>query len=234
MDALSETLRVVQLVGAIFLQGRFTAPWCYQSPHADAAAPVLEPTAERVVIFHLITEGECLVEMEGMPPLAVREGDVVLLLEAEGEAAAPAAPAKADAPKAEAAPASKPPVTPSHRAPAEPAAPQPALSSGKPADIECQMVVLGAQWGNDPQANNPGNPTPKLQRLRMQHLHQVQRRVRGRFEARIDKADVEVDFFGQWHHRQTAVLRHELVDQGNAHALFDQGHGFVGIGERQQ
>jgi len=75
------------------------------------------------------------------------EGDVVLLLEAEGEAAAPAAPAKADAPKAEAAPASKPPVTPSHRAPAEPASPQPALSSGKPADIECKMVVLGAGPG---------------------------------------------------------------------------------------
>ncbi|MGE8209833.1 MAG: dihydrolipoyl dehydrogenase [Stenotrophomonas rhizophila] len=75
------------------------------------------------------------------------EGDVVLLLEAEGEAAAPAEPAKADAPKSEAAPASKPPVTPSHRAPAEPAAPQPALSSGKPADIECKMVVLGAGPG---------------------------------------------------------------------------------------
>ncbi len=74
------------------------------------------------------------------------EGDVVLLLEAEGEAAAPAAPAKAEAPKADA-PVSKPPVTPSHRAPAEPAAPQPALSSGKPADIECKMVVLGAGPG---------------------------------------------------------------------------------------
>jgi len=72
------------------------------------------------------------------------EGDVVLLLEAEGEAAAPA---KAEAPKGEAAPASKPPVTPSHRAPAEPAAPQPSLSSGKPADIECKMVVLGAGPG---------------------------------------------------------------------------------------
>lgn len=70
------------------------------------------------------------------------EGDVVVVLEAEGAAAAPAA----EAPKA-AAPASKPPVTPSHRAPAEPAAPKPALSSGKPADIECRMVVLGAGPG---------------------------------------------------------------------------------------
>ena len=63
MDALSETLRVVRLVGAIFIKARFTAPWCYQSPSADSAAPLLEPGAERVVIFHLITEGECFVEM---------------------------------------------------------------------------------------------------------------------------------------------------------------------------
>ncbi|MBD3827157.1 dihydrolipoyl dehydrogenase [Stenotrophomonas sp.] len=76
---------------------------------------------------------------------SLSEGDVVVVLEAEG-AAAPAAPAAAAAP-APAAPASKPPVTPSHRAPAEPAAPQPALSSGKPADIECRMVVLGAGPG---------------------------------------------------------------------------------------
>ncbi|CEM59699.1 dihydrolipoyl dehydrogenase [Xanthomonas campestris] len=81
------------------------------------------------------------------------EGAVVLLLETEGEAAAaPAAPkaetrAAAPAAPAAAAPGSKPPVTPSHRAPAEPAAPKPALASGKAADIECKMVVLGAGPG---------------------------------------------------------------------------------------
>lgn len=78
MDALSQTLRVVRLVGAIFLQGRFTAPWCYQSPPADAAAPHLEPTAERVVIFHLITEGECWVELGDAPPLRLVAGDAVI------------------------------------------------------------------------------------------------------------------------------------------------------------
>ena len=78
MDALSETLRVVRLVGAIFINARFTAPWCYQSPRADAAAPLLEPGAERVVIFHLITEGECHVEIEGQAPLRLMAGDVVL------------------------------------------------------------------------------------------------------------------------------------------------------------
>ena len=78
MDALSETLRVVRLVGAIFINARFTAPWCYQSPRADAAAPLLEPGAERVVIFHLITEGECWVELAGQPALHLVAGDAIL------------------------------------------------------------------------------------------------------------------------------------------------------------
>ncbi|MBB3813533.1 dihydrolipoamide dehydrogenase [Xanthomonas arboricola] len=82
------------------------------------------------------------------------EGAVVLLLETEGEAAAAPAETKAEtkaaapaAAPAAAAPGSKPPVTPSHRAPAEPAPSKPALASGKPADIECKMVVLGAGPG---------------------------------------------------------------------------------------
>jgi hypothetical protein len=58
MNALSGTLRVVRLVGAIFIRGRFGAPWCYQSPCADSAASLLEPGAGQIVIFHLITEAE--------------------------------------------------------------------------------------------------------------------------------------------------------------------------------
>lgn len=78
MDALSETLRVVRLVGAIFINARFTAPWCYQSPRADSAAHVLEPGAERVVIFHLIAEGDCYVEMPNEAPVHLTAGDVVI------------------------------------------------------------------------------------------------------------------------------------------------------------
>lgn len=78
MDALSQTLRVVRLVGAIFINAKFTAPWSYRSPAAAAAAPLLEPGAERVVIFHLITQGECYVELAAQPPCLLRAGDVVL------------------------------------------------------------------------------------------------------------------------------------------------------------
>ena len=70
MDALSETLRVVRLTGAIFIKGSFTAPWCYQSPHADSVAPILEPGAGRVVIFHMILEASATWNEETSPQCA--------------------------------------------------------------------------------------------------------------------------------------------------------------------
>jgi AraC-like DNA-binding protein len=78
MDALSEILRVVRLVAATVIQGRFTAPWRYAAPSADSAAPYLEPGAERIVIFHMITEGECFVELDGDLPTRLAAGDVVV------------------------------------------------------------------------------------------------------------------------------------------------------------
>jgi len=104
MDALSETLRVVRLVGAIFINAKFTAPWCYQSPRADTAAPILEPGAERVVIFHLITEGECWVELGDEPPMKLIAGDAVIFPQGDAHrmASAPGlSPAKGGAPLSE-------------------------------------------------------------------------------------------------------------------------------------
>lgn len=82
---------------------------------------------------------------------AVSEGAVIAMLEAEGAAAAPAAKAPVVQPaKATAASADKPAAaqaSPSaSAAPATPA-PQPAGGSGRKADIDCALVVLGAGPG---------------------------------------------------------------------------------------
>ena len=65
---------------------------------------------------------------------SLAEGSLVAILEGEGAAAVPAKPA---------------PVAASPAAPAAPAtsAPKPALGSGKPADIECRIVVIGSGPG---------------------------------------------------------------------------------------
>ncbi|MCD9006794.1 dihydrolipoyl dehydrogenase [Luteimonas sp. XNQY3] len=83
------------------------------------------------------------------------EGSVVAVIEVEGagDATAPdAKPAepekKPDAPaKKSEAPGSNPPVARSHRAPVEPETVKAAPSSGRQADVECRIVVLGSGPG---------------------------------------------------------------------------------------
>jgi AraC-like DNA-binding protein len=79
MDALSDILRVVRLSGAIFFHARFTAPFCYGAAGISDLAPLVEPGAERLIIFHLITHGECWIELEGCEPVRLQVGDVALL-----------------------------------------------------------------------------------------------------------------------------------------------------------
>jgi AraC-like DNA-binding protein len=85
MDALSEVLRVVQLTGAVFLDGAFSAPWCVIS-HADSAlCSAYLPPSERVVSFHLVTEGNCRVMLPHDPgsALLVDAGDVIVVPQGE-------------------------------------------------------------------------------------------------------------------------------------------------------
>lgn len=74
------------------------------------------------------------------------EGDVIALLETEGAGDVSAAKAAAPAKSAEV-PEHKPPVTPSHRAPDPVVAAKALPSTGRSADIECGIVVLGAGPG---------------------------------------------------------------------------------------
>jgi len=78
MDALSEVLKVVRLGSAVFFHARFTAPWCFQTPEAESVMQTLHPGAERLLIYHFVTEGSCRVAMAGSPPIDLRAGDIVV------------------------------------------------------------------------------------------------------------------------------------------------------------
>jgi AraC-like DNA-binding protein len=79
MDALSQALNAVRVTGAIFFNAEFTAPWGFAAPHAGTIAHVLAPGTERLVLYHLVTEGEALVRMDGMADLRLAAGDIVVL-----------------------------------------------------------------------------------------------------------------------------------------------------------
>jgi AraC-like DNA-binding protein len=85
MDALSDVLRVVQLTGAVYLNGAFSAPWCVIG-HADSAlCSAYLPPSQRVVSFHLVTVGSCWVALPQDPgsALQVDAGDVIVIPQGE-------------------------------------------------------------------------------------------------------------------------------------------------------
>jgi AraC-like DNA-binding protein len=79
MDALSDLLQAVKLNGALFLEGRFTAPWCVES-HSGHESSGLFAGLDHIVFFHVITEGRCSVRLAaGGAPIDLAAGDLILL-----------------------------------------------------------------------------------------------------------------------------------------------------------
>lgn len=76
-DVLSDVLRVFRVTGAALLRGEFTAPWAWETPPARAIASLLHTATTRVVIFHIVAEGECWVEVDGEPREQLEAGDMV-------------------------------------------------------------------------------------------------------------------------------------------------------------
>jgi AraC-like DNA-binding protein len=85
MDALSDVLRVVQLTGAVYLDGAFTAPWCVDVPADSALCSAYLPPSDRIVSFHLVTEGQCWAMLPQQPgtALQVNAGDVIVVPQGE-------------------------------------------------------------------------------------------------------------------------------------------------------
>jgi AraC-like DNA-binding protein len=76
---IEEALRMVHLSSAVYLRGEFTAPWAFASlgPHECAAA--LCPGAERLVLFHIVLDGKCLVQVESGEEAMLSPGEAVVL-----------------------------------------------------------------------------------------------------------------------------------------------------------
>lgn len=77
-DALSDVLSCVRLRGAVYFDVTCLAPWSAAAPPAAALADVVMPGAERVIAYHLVTAGGCWAWTDGLPPVRLEAGDVVL------------------------------------------------------------------------------------------------------------------------------------------------------------
>jgi AraC family transcriptional regulator, alkane utilization regulator len=76
-DVLSDMLRVFRVTGAALLRGEFNLPWAWETPPASAIASLLHPGATRVIIFHIVADGSCWVEVGDDERRILRKGDIV-------------------------------------------------------------------------------------------------------------------------------------------------------------
>ena len=79
MDALSSALNAVHMTGAIFFNAICRAPWGFAVPPLKRVAHVLAPGTERLVGYHLVTEGKALVRFDDETEIPVAAGDIVIV-----------------------------------------------------------------------------------------------------------------------------------------------------------
>jgi len=79
MDALSAALNSVRMTGAIFFNAVCTAPWGFAVPPLKRVAHALAPGTERLVSYHLVTEGKAMVRFDNDNEVPVAAGDIVII-----------------------------------------------------------------------------------------------------------------------------------------------------------
>jgi AraC-like DNA-binding protein len=84
MDPLADVLRAVRLSGGVFLDARFTAPWCVHAQLTpEDCKPYLSAPAQ-LIAYHFVIEGRLRLEVEGQPPIEVAAGEIVILPRNDG------------------------------------------------------------------------------------------------------------------------------------------------------
>jgi AraC-like DNA-binding protein len=99
-DPLSDLLRTVRLTGAAFFDVAATDPWVVEQPPPEMFLPKILPGADRLISYHVVTEGRCFANIVGDEPIVVEAGEVIVITNGDahvmssspGMRAAPAAP----------------------------------------------------------------------------------------------------------------------------------------------
>lgn len=79
LDPLSDVLRSVRLRGSVFFHVTCRDEWSALAPSAREIGPSVMPGAEHVIEYHMFLKGGGWVAVDGVPPLRMSAGDIVML-----------------------------------------------------------------------------------------------------------------------------------------------------------
>jgi AraC-like DNA-binding protein len=77
-DTLSDVLRGIHLVGAIFFDVDGCAPWASAAPAGKLIASKVLPGVQHLISYHVVTEGTCWATAEGLPAIELNVGDIIV------------------------------------------------------------------------------------------------------------------------------------------------------------
>ena len=78
-DPLSDVLQSVRLTGGVFLDAKFTAPWCVAAQITPQVCTPFLAGLVQVIGYHVVLQGSMLVALDGEPPIKLRAGEIILL-----------------------------------------------------------------------------------------------------------------------------------------------------------
>jgi AraC-like DNA-binding protein len=79
MDALTELLTSLRARAGVFLDAQFDGPWWTHSRVDTAVCAAWTGRGAHVAAFHLVVQGEPLLQLDGEPDRALEAGDIVVL-----------------------------------------------------------------------------------------------------------------------------------------------------------
>jgi len=79
VDPLSDVLRVIRLVGGVFLEAEFTAPWCVSGRVSAEHCKPFQVTPKHVIASHFVATGRMQLQVTGSDPIEAQAGELLLL-----------------------------------------------------------------------------------------------------------------------------------------------------------
>ncbi len=79
LDVLDQILRSLRLNGGVITDATFTGDYCVQAEFTPEKCAPFFPMPDHLIGYHYVRSGQTVVEVDGLPPVQVSDGEVVIL-----------------------------------------------------------------------------------------------------------------------------------------------------------
>ena len=79
MDVLDDILGSLRLTGGVVVDGEFSGDFCVNAEFTPGHFEPFFPVPEKLMSYHYVRSGSLIVEVDGLPPVVLKPGDIAIL-----------------------------------------------------------------------------------------------------------------------------------------------------------